>query len=105
MSTEQRTRTFLDRATAWSPVLLLGGLAALTYWLDSQVQPPAPRRDGSERHDPDIYIEGFRAIELDAQGRSRQAVAGKDRSHARAREQPGERDAVAQFDPIGVHRR
>ena len=81
MNTEQRTRSFLDRATAWSPVLLLGGLAALTYWLDSQVQPPAPRRDGSERHDPDIYIEGFRAIELDAQGRSRQAVAGKRAMH------------------------
>src|SRR5262245_30437404 len=53
--TMARTRTILDRFTAWSPVFLLGGLAALTYWLDSQVQPPPPRRDGSERHDPDIY--------------------------------------------------
>ena len=87
----------LDRATAWSPVLLLGGLAALTYWLDSQVQPPAPRRDGSERHDPDIYVEGFRAVELDAQGRPTPA----DRRQARAalRRRPDDRnrraDAVA----------
>jgi len=71
----------LDRITSWSPVLLLGCLAGLTYWLDSQVQAPAPRRDGSERHDPDIYIEGFRAIELDAQGRPRQMVAGKRAKH------------------------
>jgi len=78
---EARTRSLLDRATAWSPVLLLGGLAALTYWLDAQVQPPAPRRDGTERHDPDIYVEGFRAVELDAQGRARQLIAGKRALH------------------------
>jgi len=75
------TRSVLDRITSWSPVLLLGGLAALTYWLDAQVKPPEPRRDGSERHDPDIFIEGFRAVELDAQGRPRQAVAGKRAMH------------------------
>ncbi|HTP99642.1 MAG TPA: LPS export ABC transporter periplasmic protein LptC [Casimicrobiaceae bacterium] len=81
MAREKTTRTLLDRATAWSPVLLLGGLAALTYWLDSQVQPPPPRYDGSERHDPDIFIEGFRAVELDPQGRPRQAVAGTRAIH------------------------
>ncbi len=78
---DQRTRSLLDRATAWSPVFLLGGLAALTYWLDAQVQPPPPPRDGSARHDPDIYIEGFRAVELDAKGRLRQLVAGKRAVH------------------------
>jgi len=46
MAREIRARSILDRITAWSPVLLLGSLAALTYWLDSQVQPPPPRRDG-----------------------------------------------------------
>jgi lipopolysaccharide export system protein LptC len=75
------TRVLLDRATAWSPVLLLGALAALTYWLDSQVQPPAPRRDGSERHDPDIFVEGFRSITLDTQGRPLQLIAGKSARH------------------------
>ncbi|MCC6193578.1 MAG: LPS export ABC transporter periplasmic protein LptC [Burkholderiales bacterium] len=74
-------RTLLDRATGWSPVLLLGGLAALTYWLDAQVQPEPPRRDGSQRHDPDLYVEGFRAVELDAQGRARQVIAGKRALH------------------------
>lgn len=81
MTREDRTRTLLDRLTAWSPVLLLGALAALTYWLDAQVQPPAPRRDGSERHDPDIYVESFRAVELDARGLPKQLVAGKRAMH------------------------
>lgn len=81
MTREGRTRSLLDRLTAWSPVLLLGGLAALTYWLDAQVQPPPPRRDGSERHDPDIYVENFRAVELDVRGLPKQLVAGKRAVH------------------------
>ncbi|MFO1415094.1 MAG: LPS export ABC transporter periplasmic protein LptC [Burkholderiales bacterium] len=74
-------RTLLDRLTAWSPVFLLGGLAAFTYWLDAQVQPPPPRRDGSARHDPDIYVEGFKSITLDPQGRPTQSIAGKTARH------------------------
>ena len=70
-----RRRTSLDRLTAWSPVLLLGGLAALTYWLDAQVQPPRRARDGAPRHDPDMYIENFRAVELGADGKPRQSLS------------------------------
>jgi len=81
MAREIRARSMLDRFTAWSPVLLLGALAALTYWLDSQVQPPVPRRDGSERHDPDIYVEGFRSITLDEKGRPTQVIEGKRALH------------------------
>ena len=70
-----RTREILDRLVAWSPVLLLGALAALTYWLDAQVQPPAARRDGSTRHDPDLFLQDFKAITFDAQGQpARNAV-------------------------------
>jgi len=81
MTREISARKFLDRATAWSPVMLLGALAALTYWLDSQVQSPVPRRDGSERHDPDIFVEGVRAVTLDAQGRPMQSIAGQRAQH------------------------
>jgi lipopolysaccharide export system protein LptC len=76
-----RGRVLVDRLVAWSPVLLLGGLAALTYWLDAQVQPPAPRRDGSTRHDPDLYIDNFRAMSLDAEGRPQQTLAAKRAQH------------------------
>ena len=54
----------IDRLIAWSPILLLGSLAALTYWLDAQVQPPAPRASGASRHDPDLYIENLPRGEL-----------------------------------------
>jgi lipopolysaccharide export system protein LptC len=75
------TRSWIDRATAWSPVLLLGGLAALSYWLDAQVQPPAPRRDGSTRHDPDIIAEGVRVLKLDPEGRPLQALSARRAEH------------------------
>jgi lipopolysaccharide export system protein LptC len=81
MAGKRPNRSFFDRATAWSPVLLLGGLAALTYWLDAQVQPPAPRRDGSARHDPDIIAEGVRVLKLDPEGRPLQALTARRAEH------------------------
>jgi len=81
MAGNRPTRSFLDRATAWSPVLLLGGLAALTYWLDAQVQPPPPRRDGSARHDPDLFAEGVRVMKLDANGKPLQSLAARRAEH------------------------
>jgi lipopolysaccharide export system protein LptC len=76
-----RRVALLDRLVAWSPVLLLGGLAALTYWLDAQVQADNARRDGTARHDADMYIENFRAVSFDAEGRLRQSLAAKHAEH------------------------
>ena len=74
-------RQFLDRLTAWSPVLLLGSLAALTFWLDAQIAQQQPRRDGSSRHDPDLYIEDFRAMSFAADGKVSQSLAAKRAQH------------------------
>ena len=76
-----RSRIFLDRLVAWSPVLLLGGLAALTYWLDAQVQAPAAHRDGSLRHDPDLFLTDFRAVTFDARGLPREALSAASAAH------------------------
>jgi lipopolysaccharide export system protein LptC len=76
-----RTRGFVDRLVAWSPVLLLGSLAALTYWLDAQVQSPAARADGSRRHDPDLFLQDFRAQTFDAQGQLREELSAKRAEH------------------------
>ena len=75
------TRAMLDRLIAWSPVLMLGALAALTYWLDAQVQTPPDRRDGSSRHDPDVFLENFRAITFDANGQPREMLAAQRAEH------------------------
>jgi lipopolysaccharide export system protein LptC len=79
--TAKRTRAFVDRWTAWSPVLLLAGIAALTLWLDAQVRPPEPSPSGNLRHDPDVIITNFRAINFDAQGRVKQALTAQRAQH------------------------
>jgi lipopolysaccharide export system protein LptC len=71
----------LDRLITWSPVLLLGGLAALTYWLDAQIQPTVPRPDGSKRHDVDLYVESVRAINFGADGKPLQVLAAARAEH------------------------
>ena len=71
----------LDRLNAWSPVLLLGALALLTWWLDAQVARDTARRDGSTRHDPDLYIENFRAESYDAAGELRQSLSAAKALH------------------------
>ena len=74
-------RARIDRLVAWSPVILLGCLAALTYWLDAQVQTSARKADGSSRHDPDLYIERFSAVTFDAEGHVRQMLAAARARH------------------------
>jgi lipopolysaccharide export system protein LptC len=76
-----RGRAWLDRLIAWSPVLLLGAFAALTYWLNAQVQPSTGKFDGSGRHDTDLYIEDFKAVSLDAEGRVRQSIVARLARH------------------------
>lgn len=74
-------RRLLDRLTAWSPALMLGGLAALTYWLDSQVQAPADKGATAPRHEPDMYIERFRAVSLGEDGKPRQILSAQRAVH------------------------
>ena len=76
-----RKAALIDRLVSWSPVLLLGGLAALTYWLDAQIQADTARRDGSARHDADMFIENFRAVSFDADGRVRQSLSAQRAEH------------------------
>jgi lipopolysaccharide export system protein LptC len=75
------TRTWLDRLIAWSPVLLLGAFTVLTYWLNAQVLTSSAKFDGSGRHDPDIYIEDFKAVSLDQEGRISQSITAKVARH------------------------
>ena len=75
------TRAFVDRLISWSPVLLLGSLAALTYWLDAQVQPPPAHRDGSSRHDPDLFLADFRAVSFDANGKPIESLSAARGDH------------------------
>jgi lipopolysaccharide export system protein LptC len=71
----------LDRLASFFPLLLLAALAALTYWLDRAVQPPAPDLTATLRHDPDFIAEGFSAVQLGPDGRSRYVITGRRLIH------------------------
>lgn len=69
-----------DRWLAYTPALLLAGLAALTYWLDQRVQAPGRARDAGQ-HVPDFTVEDFRATRMNLDGTPRYAVAAKKLIH------------------------
>lgn len=50
------------------PLVLLGLLAALSFWLERAVDLPEGRHDGKQRHDPDAYVENFTVRRLNADG-------------------------------------
>lgn len=77
----RRARAWFDRWTAWSPAVLLAALAALTFWLDAQVQAPDTARRGDLRHDPDIFITNFRAVSFDATGSVKQSLTAQRAQH------------------------
>ena len=75
------SRSLLDRLVGWSPVLLLGSLAAMTYWLDAQIAAPAAAGDGARRHDPDIFVESVRAVSFDRNGNATQVLSAARAEH------------------------
>ena len=91
-----RRQAWLERLVTWSPVLLLGSLAAMTYWLNTQVRVALPDFDGSGRHDPDLFAEDFKAVNLDPDGRVRQSLTA-----ARAQHYP-DNDITAFDSPVIV---
>jgi lipopolysaccharide export system protein LptC len=76
-----RRQRWRERLLAWSPVLLLGSLAAMTYWLNTQVRPAGSAADGSGRHDPDLVADNFKAVNLDPSGNIRQSLTAKSARH------------------------
>src|SRR3954463_2274993 len=58
----------MQRLTAWFPVLLLAAVAAVTVWLDRNVQPPESAPSGKGRHDPDYIAENFTVTRIGIDG-------------------------------------
>ena len=68
------TRRRQDRLAAWAPAFMLALLAALTYWLNIQVQAPNAS-DANARHDPDYFLDNFVGTRLGADGKPRQILS------------------------------
>ncbi len=71
----------MQRFTAWFPVLLLTLLAAVTFWLDREVQPPEVAGDGRPRHDPDYIVENFSATRIGKDGRAQHTLHARRMVH------------------------
>ena len=69
------------RPATWFLLLLLALLAALTMWADVAVQPPAAKKDGSSRHDPDYILHNFNTLKTDVQGNPQYMLAAAEMQH------------------------
>ena len=70
-----------QRSTAWFPVVLLTAMAAVSVWLDRQVQPPERARDGKARHDPDYIVENLSATRIGPDGVARYTLSARRMVH------------------------
>lgn len=71
----------MRRLTAWFPVALLALLAAVTFWLDREVQPPEMGPSGKLRHDPDYIVDGLAATQIGPDGRPLHKLHAKRMTH------------------------
>jgi lipopolysaccharide export system protein LptC len=71
----------MQRLSAWFPAVLLAVVAAVTFWLDRQVQPPERSRDSKARHDPDYIAENFSAIRNGPDGTPRYTLSARRMVH------------------------
>lgn len=63
------------------PMALLMLLALLTFWINRTVQTPAPKLDGSSRHDADYIMSNFVTTQTDIKGDLRYKLAAVEMRH------------------------
>lgn len=75
-------RWALDRLTLYLPVLLMGALAMVTYWLVRST--PSQREvavTAAAQHQPDYFMREFAVKTFDAQGQLKSEVKGRETRH------------------------
>lgn len=63
------------------PLLLVGVLAGLTFWLQQVAQPGIADRSGRARHDPDYIVEKFSVRRFNAEGTLQHTLTSPRMSH------------------------
>jgi lipopolysaccharide export system protein LptC len=63
------------------PLVLIGMLAGLTYWLDMTSRQQETGADGRSRHDPDYYIEHFEIRHFNKEGRLQHTLRADRMTH------------------------
>ena len=69
-----------NRLTTAVPLLLVGMLAALTFWLDHVAQPPE-RGAGPARDEPDYIVNGLSAISMSEAGTASYTLSAEKMVH------------------------
>jgi lipopolysaccharide export system protein LptC len=70
-----------DRIGGWFPLVLLATLAAVTFWLDRVVQPPAPPRAEPSTAEPDYLVDGLSALRMDREGQVKHTLRARKMTH------------------------
>ncbi len=63
------------------PLILVGLLAALTFWLERASNPDNPARKAAKRHDPDFIIGQINMRHFDERGTLKQALLADTMTH------------------------
>lgn len=63
------------------PLLILGLLAGLSYWLELASRAPVTAATGHTRHDPDTLVYGFEIRRFDAEGRLQHTLRAAEMRH------------------------
>lgn len=75
------TIRFMRGSSLIFPIILLGLLAALTYWVNINVQPPSHKDDAKKRHDPDYFLNNFVSTQTDLNGDLRYRLKADKMKH------------------------
>jgi len=69
------------RASSLFPLLLMLGLAVMSFWLERAVQAPEHDKSGRSRHDPDFIAENFGITRMSGAGRPEYLISAKRMQH------------------------
>lgn len=71
----------LNRTAIVFPLVLAGLMALLTFWIYQTVEEQGSKIDGSNRHDPDYFMENFVTTQTDIEGKLSYVLAAAKMTH------------------------
>ncbi len=70
-----------SRFATWAPIIVLGVMAALTFWLERVIEASAPDIVGPSRSDPDFIVRNISAVSLGQTGKSEHTLTASKMVH------------------------
>lgn len=70
-----------SRFTTWAPIVVLGVMAALTFWLDRVIESSTRDIVGPSRSDPDFIVQNISAVSIGETGKAAHALTAVKMVH------------------------